>query len=734
MLFACALGSAHAQPVISAEKIGRLVGEVVDDETGKPVPGVPVMVKGTTLVTSAGSDGMFRFLQVSPGTYQLVVAGDSYEPVQLSDVTVRPGRTTSLQITLKPRTVMTNDLVTAAGRKIQTVDEVPAATVVVPRKPINERNSYNLGDILNSVPGVAMNDGRIDIRGAGGVSTSGGSQVTVLIDGLPALTPGDAGIPVDLLPTGVIQRVEVVKGPASALYGSGAMGGVVNVVTRQPAEHPGIDLKASSGFYTNPERRDWIWWGQKIQRFVGAQGVLLRQSGPIGLLMSGGFHSDEGYRQYDDRKDYNFFGKLSGTISPQADVRVSIALAGTDHGDYETWRGYDSALFASVYDTLRYRTQTSYARVNGELRTFAWQNFSVSLRGGLFTTDQQVRQDTARSVAEEIRSNGLYGELLFTSTINSRIQLKYGGELQIDFRNVINTISKWQRTSSAFAQMEFTNNEDITASIGGRLDVVLNQTVEDPQEVQFSPRVGVNYHPLEGTVLRVLMGRGFRAPTLQERYAVDRFGDVQFKPNRKLTSEQNWHGEVGGSQQLDISGIQLSADLSLFVDEYFNLIEPIIDPADGNAMFTSDTRARILGSDFFVKGRIPQLSLSTVTGISSISASNLRTGATLQGRPSLVAHASVFWESPAMSIGIDYRYVARVSNVDPVLQAAVHDIDVRSPAQAVDFRMSFNMASLVRLPVTASINARNIFQYYSYNALGAVDPIRNIEAGLQATF
>lgn len=730
----CAFGSLRAQIATGGERTGRLSGELVDDETGKPVPGVPVTIKGTTMVTSAGPDGIFRFQQVLPGTYQLLVGGDFYEPVQLSEVGIRAGRTTSLQITLKRRSVMTTDLITSAGRKLQPLDEVPVAAMVVPRKPISDRNAANLSEVLGYIPGINVTAGRPDIRGTGGVTIGGGSQVTVLIDGLPALTPGDEQIPADLLPTGVIQRVEVVKGPASALYGTGAVGGVINVVTRQPAERTGVDVKAYSGFYTNPERRDWIWWGSKIQRFLGAQGVWLRQSGPIGLLLSGGFHNDEGYRQFDDYKDYNFFGKITGTLSPQTDIRVSVALAGSDHGDYDTWRGYDSALFAASIDSLRYRTQSSYARVNAELRAFAWQNFSVVLRGGLFTSNAEVKQDPNSAAIQTTRANTAFGEMLFTSTLNRRIQFKYGGEVQVDFRNIVGMSSKWRRISSAYAQMEFTNNEDITASIGGRADVVVNQVLEDAQELQFSPRVGVNYHPLEGTVIRVSLGRGFRAPTLQERYDYDWFGTVHFKPNKKLTSEQNWHGEVGGTQKLSIPGIEMSADASFYVDEYFNLIQPTIDPMDGRAMFTSDTRARILGSDLFLKGRIPRLSMSFVTGVTSISASNLRNGEALQGRPGVIGHASLTWDCSAMTVGADYRYAARVTNVDPVLQAAVHDVDVRSASHMVDLRLSFNMATIVRVPIVASFIARNIFQYYAYDALGTVGPLRNIEAGLQASF
>lgn len=733
LALACSL-RAVAQPTALPEKTGRLAGELVDEVSGKPVPGVPISVRGTTMVTTAGADGTFRFLQVIPGTYQIVVAGDLYEPVRLSDVTVRAGRTTSLQITLRRRTVMTSDLITAAGRKIQTADEVPASTYVVPRSAIANRNAYDVEEILNYVPGVQVSGGLVDIRGTGGTSVGGGSQVAVLIDGLPATTPGNERLPVGLIPTSAIQRVELIKGAASALYGSGAEGGVVNIVTRQPSEHPGVDLRAYTGFYTNPERQDWIWWGSKIQRFTGAQGTWLRTSGPIGLLLAGGFNNDEGYRQFDDRKDYNLFGKINGTLNAQTEIRASVALAGTNHGDFDTWRGYDSALYASRRDTLSYRTFGSYARINGEIRSFVWQNFSVLLRGGLFTANAQVKQDSSIGTARETRSNSVFGEIFFNSTLNPMVQFKYGGLVQFDLRNVVGNGLQWRRITSAYGQMEFTNNEDITASIGGRLDIVLNPRSEIAQELQFSPRVGVNYRPMDGTTLRVLMGRGFRAASLQERYNYDQFGSVQFKPNRKLGSEQNWHGEVGGTQRLDLFGVDMTGDLSLYVDEYFNLIQPMIDPADGKAMFTSDTRARILGSDLLLKGRLPWLSLSFTAGVTSISATNLRTSEPLQGRPSLIGHGSLFWESSAMTIGLDYRYASRVSNVDPVLETAVYDVDVRSQAHTFDLRMSLNMAPLVRLPVIASINARNLFQYYAFNALGSVSPIRNLEASIQASF
>src|SRR6185295_13676890 len=96
-------------------------------------------------------------------------------------------------------------------------------------------------------------------------------------------------------------------------------------------------------------------------------------------------------------------------------------------------------------------------------------------------------------------------------------------------------------------QMEFSNRSDITAVVQARLDV-LGEAGREWRETNLSPNIGVTYRPIDETAFRVMLGRGFRMPTVAERYVQTIESGVHVVQNQKLTSEQAWHGELGVTQ------------------------------------------------------------------------------------------------------------------------------------------------------------------------------------------
>jgi iron complex outermembrane receptor protein len=126
---------------------------------------------------------------------------------------------------------------------------------------ISRRNIITLDDALRYVPGVNLTEYQVNVRGSSGYSRGAGSRVLLLVDGIPFVT-GDTGeMNFETLPVGQIERVEVVKGAASALYGSSALGGVINVITKRIPEQPETRIRAFGGFYGTPSFPQWDWGG-----------------------------------------------------------------------------------------------------------------------------------------------------------------------------------------------------------------------------------------------------------------------------------------------------------------------------------------------------------------------------------------------------------------------------------------------------------------------------------------
>ena len=141
-------------------------------------------------------------------------------------------------IVLAQEVLETDGVVVIANRREQDVLTVPVSVAVMAPEELAVRNILSLDDALRQFSGVHVQGNQVSVRGSSGFAYNVGSRVLLLLDGLPLLSPDTDGIPFESLPFAQIARIEVLKGPGSALYGGGALGGVINVVTRRFADSP----------------------------------------------------------------------------------------------------------------------------------------------------------------------------------------------------------------------------------------------------------------------------------------------------------------------------------------------------------------------------------------------------------------------------------------------------------------------------------------------------------------
>jgi iron complex outermembrane receptor protein len=141
-----------------------------------------------------------------------------------------------------------------ATRTERKTEDVPASVSVIRKEKIQDKPMLNLYDALQGVPGVNITsrnqgyDTRLIIRGAGLKATYGVREIMILLNGVPITDP-DSLTRLDFVDTSLIERVEVVKGPNSTLWGVNASGGVINVITRSPFERKGGFIKLGFGDY-----------------------------------------------------------------------------------------------------------------------------------------------------------------------------------------------------------------------------------------------------------------------------------------------------------------------------------------------------------------------------------------------------------------------------------------------------------------------------------------------------
>ncbi len=236
---------------IQARETGRIEGRVVARESLSPLQNANVTVGGTLLGGAARSDGTYFVAGVPAGHYEVKASMMGYAP-DVKEVTVAAGETAILDFALK-ETVLEWEgvVVTTATRTPRYIKDLPVRTEVITSVAIQDRGAANLYEALEGAPGVrveqqcsACNFSMLRLQGLEG------DHVQILVDGRPVYS-GLAGVyGLQQIPSANIERIEIVKGAGSALYGSSAIAGAVNVITKRPGGDPALRFSSTFGSHS----------------------------------------------------------------------------------------------------------------------------------------------------------------------------------------------------------------------------------------------------------------------------------------------------------------------------------------------------------------------------------------------------------------------------------------------------------------------------------------------------
>ncbi len=233
---------------------GQVTGRVIDASTDEPLPGVNIGLRGTTLGAATGRNGQFTISDVLPDTYVLRASFIGYRPMEQT-LTVRAGETTRVDLRFTPANVelqgvevvgrrargYSNDYSFVATKSATPLQAVPQSVSVVTKEVMDDQQIYRLDEVFRNVSGVNTFSGYNDYTTRGFRSGSGDSR---LLNGLKA---GFSFWTNPILPH--IERVEVIKGPASALFANTNPGGTINMVTKKPLATPRQSIGFTLGSY-----------------------------------------------------------------------------------------------------------------------------------------------------------------------------------------------------------------------------------------------------------------------------------------------------------------------------------------------------------------------------------------------------------------------------------------------------------------------------------------------------
>ncbi|MXV94321.1 MAG: TonB-dependent receptor plug domain-containing protein, partial [Gemmatimonadetes bacterium] len=290
----------------SGQPTTTLRGRVVVAETGEGVSRAQVLVRSTQLRTYTREDGGFELdLPDVDDHIQLVVVAAGFRTLE-HPVDPLAASTSQLTIGLERTLFEVPGVTVTANRGNAQPGEAPVSVAVIGGDELRRRDVTSLDEALPYAPGVTFNAGQMDIRGSSGIARGVGSRVLMLVDGHRVLGGVGSAIDFGMLPILDVERIEIVKGPHSTLFGTNAMGGVVNVITRPPIDGPRTVVRGYYGIYDTPGEMSFT---EERLNMQGLQIQHARRIGSADATVMFGREGSDGFRQNGDLQRWRMRAK-----------------------------------------------------------------------------------------------------------------------------------------------------------------------------------------------------------------------------------------------------------------------------------------------------------------------------------------------------------------------------------------------------------------------------------------
>jgi len=612
-----------------------LQGTVTDIATGEVLPGVTVRAGGIGAATDL--NGQYK-IQLPPGSYEATFSYTGYEGRKQA-VRLVEGRTTTLNMQLGDADNLLQQATVTAGKFEKPLGEVTVSLDVLRPRLIENVNSSQVDESLVKIPGVSVLDGQASIRGGSGFSYGAGTRVLMLVDDIPALQ-ADAGFPNwGDFPVENISQIEVLKGAASALYGSSAMNGIINIRTRFAGDKPETDVALFSQVWGSPKDERMKWWGDtgyiRMPIETGFSFAHRRKEGKWDIVL-GAYGL---YRDSYNKDTYARYGRITPNIRFRVNDRLSIGLNSNFNfgrsGSFFTWAndttgallpgsGSSSANLGRLRFTVDPTVQ--YFDRSGNRHKFLGRYYYVN-------------NDNSDDQGNESRM--YYGEYQFQRPMENIGLVATAGVVGI-YTTVTADLYRGDYTTQNYAgylQLDWKVFDRLNLSSGVRYE---RNILKSPEVIQISPmefdtipngttregkpvyRFGANYQAGKSTFFRASWGQGYRYPTIAEKFIDTGFGIGRVAPNPRLISETGWTAEIGVKQGFSVGKFQGFLDLTGFISEYDDMMEFDLDTISftSGVIFKSKNigNTRISGFEASVtgQGQLGPGTLYLLTGFTSI--------------------------------------------------------------------------------------------------------------------
>ncbi|PSR03834.1 MAG: hypothetical protein BRD50_05110 [Bacteroidetes bacterium SW_11_45_7] len=562
---------------IQAQK-AVLKGTVTAHQSKEALIGVNVVANKNN-GTTTNLDGEFK-LRLDPGEYSISFSFIGYSE-KTRQVDLEAGKTKTLNTSLKEKAQEMSTVVVTGSKYEKDLAEETVSMEVLKPDFIENSNATSMDEALEKVSGVSMMGEQISIRGGSGYQAGSGSRVLMLLDGLPLLRPDNGIIMWKSLPLENIQQVEVIKGASSALYGSSAMNGIINVRTANPSNEPYRKIVLYGGLYGNPPVENAKWWDRR-PIFGGTRLAYRQRFNHFDVVLGGSYQYDKGYLQ-NSKTNFGRFN-FKTRYRPPTVEGLTIGLNGNfslDQGEYFfVWQDTGRKMYLP-------RTGGRYMNmplsIDPHITYFDNKNYKHSFKGRFYRTH------TINSSDDTSTSRLYYGSYNFHRKLKQLdINLTTGVEGYYSTINADQFGTHNGRNAAGFFQLDKTFFDRLNLTFGTRFEYfsidstgtnhslpLLSDALGADIELPVKPvaRFGANYEIAKATNIRASYGQAYRFPSIGEKYVETQRSGLRVAPNPDLKPETAWSAEIGINQGLKLSGWKGHVDFAGFVTEYSNMIE-----------------------------------------------------------------------------------------------------------------------------------------------------------------
>jgi len=440
-----------------------------------------------------------------------------------------------------------DEIVVIASKFPEKLLDSVASVEVITEEEIEMAQANNLADILSSVSGLEISDYG-NVGGIKAISIRGSSpeQVLVMIDGRPVNDPQTGKINLGLIPASIIEKVEIYRGPASAIYGANALGGVVNIITKKGKGDSKYAVNVNAGTY-------------------GAQDYEASYQGSnddLSYYFSGNYFTNDGDRENSQLEKIGFLGKFIHQLDQQTDLGLTLRYHDYNRGlpgsiDYPSPEAIQKDRNINLDLTWQKKEEDKDINVNG---FYSFQRVFFDNPGMWGHTGPSIHKGNSMGLSFDITDyNFTFGD----DDSESQHILTYGGEVKNDMIDSTDLGERDSVSGALFIQdvWQPADMEDLKITAGIRYDY--NQIYGS----QLNPRVGLSYRLQDELNFHASIGKAYRAPNFSDLYWP---ADAYVAGNPDLIPETAWAYEAGlryMSEEGDFTG-----ELNIYRKNVENLI------------------------------------------------------------------------------------------------------------------------------------------------------------------